>query len=518
MIRAFIGIQKAFTKSFQISRYEPVWVAIWQQVAPVLEGPGGKLIIDFASLAADFLEQPQRCVPLSVVMGQVGGHVDVFRHVAGRGGREESTQEPDVLERLGLVFAGDDAFVLHAPVWAKTFQPPSGGAESREPRYDAAVPQERHDVIVLGAGVAGSAAAYALSSDQRVLVLEQHAFLHKLGSSHGGSRIFRYAYDDPRYVALAAAADELWQALERDQDEKLLTRTGGLDLGAENAPELAAIEGALLASGQAVEWLGPAEVSRRFPAFRLAAGQAALYQPQAGILAATRSVNALLRGAASRGAELRDREPVTGLELGEEGVTVTTPEDRYRAARLVVTAGPWLGEVLSELGLPLSVEQQQVLYVRAARPQAFAPERMPVFIHHDREAEVYGFPLFDDPVAIKISDHAGAPAIRLAERRSELMRERAEATVRRARRFLPGLAEELRRFEMCLYTKTPDQHFILDRHPEHENVVIGGGFSGHGFKFGPVLGEILRELALTGGSSHDLSLFGLGRFATRAAG
>lgn len=371
-----------------------------------------------------------------------------------------------------------------------------------------------YDVIVLGAGVAGSAAAYALSRDQRVLLLEQHDFLHKLGSSHGGSRIFRYAYQDRRYVALAAAADALWQRLERDQDEKLLTRTGGLDIAAD--PEtLADIARALEAAGQTAERLEPAEVSRRFPAFRLSEGQAALYQADAGILAATRCVNALLRGAASRGADLRDREAVTGLGLSPTGVMVATVKGSYRAGRLVVTAGPWLGDLLSELRLPLHVEQQQVLYVRAARPQDFSPGRMPIFIHHDQEAEVYGFPLFDDPVAIKISDHAGAPRIRLAERKAELMEGQAQATLRRAQRFLPGLGDEVRRFELCLYTKTPDEHFILGRHPEYESVVIGGGFSGHGFKFGPILGEILRELALTGGSSHDLSLFNLQRFAAQ---
>ncbi len=374
-----------------------------------------------------------------------------------------------------------------------------------------------YDVIVLGAGVAGSAAAYALARDQKVLVLEQHAFLHKLGSSHGGSRIFRYAYEDRRYVRLALEADELWRRLERDQDEKLLTRTGGLDIGLADYGELSDIEAALRAAGQAVERLGPDEVARRFPAFRLSEDQVALYQENAGILAATRSVNALLRGAASRGADLRDFEEVTGLELSPDEVTVKTPKGSYRAERLVVTAGPWLGSVLSELGLPIRVEQQQVLYVRVSRPQDFAPERMPIFINRASEAEVYGFPLFEDPVAIKISDHAGAPTITLKERRTELLKERAEATLRRAQSFLPGLSSELRHFELCLYTKTPDEHFILDRHPEYPNVVIGGGFSGHGFKFGPALGEVLRDLALTGGSSFDLSLFKLGRFAAQAA-
>jgi sarcosine oxidase len=373
-----------------------------------------------------------------------------------------------------------------------------------------------YDAIVLGAGVAGSAAAYALARDRRVLVLEQHAFLHKQGSSHGGSRIFRYAYEDARYVALAAEAEGLWRALERDQQETLLTRTGGLDIGAADSVELSDIARALHASGQACERLTPAEVEGRFPAFRLVGDQAALYQPGAGILAATRAVNALLRGAARRGAALQDREPVTDLALAPGRVRVTTPRGRYEAGHLVVTAGPWLGAVLADLSLPLRVEQQQVLYARVAPLPEHALGRMPIFINRAADAEVYGFPLFDDPVAIKLSDHAGAPTITLEERHTDLMRARAEATLRRARAFLPGVTGELRAFDLCLYTKTPDEHFILDRHPEHPHVAIGGGFSGHGFKFGPVLGEVLRELAL-GEGQRDLGLFSLSRFAGQAA-
>ncbi len=371
---------------------------------------------------------------------------------------------------------------------------------------------QRFDVIVIGAGVAGSAAAYALARDQRVLVLEQHRFLHALGSSHGGSRIFRYAYPERQYVELALAAEEGWRALERDQHETLLTRTGGLDIGAGDSRELADIENALRAAGQTAERLTPAEVAARFPAFSLSTDEAAVYQADAGILAPTRSVNAFLRGAATRGAQLRDEEPMTAFTATDAGVEVTTSKGRYSADRLVVTAGPWLGSVLADLGLPLTVEQQQVLYLRSSKPAEHLPGRMPIFINHDVASAIYGFPLFDDPVAVKVSDHLGAPTIRLAERTTALMAARAEETIRRARALLPGVSGELRSFDLCLYTKTPDEHFVLDRHPRHENVVIGGGFSGHGFKFGPALGGVLRALSLGEPTGFDLSLFRVDRF------
>jgi monomeric sarcosine oxidase len=371
---------------------------------------------------------------------------------------------------------------------------------------------QQYDVIVIGAGIAGSAAAYALAQDRRVLLLEQHRFLHAGGSSHGGSRIFRFAYQQPEYVALARASLAGWRALERDQHEQLLTETGGLDLGRAGSAELAEIEAAVGAAGLPLERLDPADVARRFPAFALKEGEAALFQPDAGILAATRSVNAFLRGAARRGAELVDQQPVTGLQLSDAGVVVRTPEGGYGAGRLVITAGAWLGQLLADLALPLQVQQQQVLYVRTVRPGDHALGRMPVFIQHDRANAIYGFPLFDDPVAIKIADHLGAPEISLDRRPTGLMAEWAQESIRRARRFLPGLTGELRHFDLCLYTKTPDEQFILDRHPQHRNVVIGGGFSGHGFKFGPALGQALRELSLGEEPSMDLSLFRLDRF------
>ena len=326
---------------------------------------------------------------------------------------------------------------------------------------------------------------------------------------------------EKRYVKLAVAADELWQQLEHDADEKLLTRTGGLDLGQEGYSALIEVERALEQAGRPVEVLTPAEVTKRFPAFKLPAGNVALYQPDAGILAATRCVNALLRTAAARGATLHDNEPVLEFNVSPDRVDIATAQGSYSADKLIVTAGPWLSEGLSHLMTSLApalhVEQQQVIYLKVAHGERFAPRRMPIFINHDPQAEVYGFPLFDLPNAIKISDHANAPTITLDERKTGLMEERALETVRRVQSFLPDVTAEIVHFETCLYTKTPDEHFVLDLHPEHDNVVIGGGFSGHGFKFGPVLGEILADLALDGASKHDLSLFGLERFAAQAA-
>jgi sarcosine oxidase len=373
---------------------------------------------------------------------------------------------------------------------------------------------ERFDIIVIGAGVAGSAAAYHLAKERRVLLLEQFAFLHTLGSSHGGSRIFRHAYEDPRYVRLCVEADERWQALERDAGDKLLYRTGGLDIGQRENAELSRIETALRDEGRPVERLSAADVARRFPAYRLEDEQSALYQPDAGILAASRCLAVMQRLAAARSAKLVERAPAK-VELEDGFVRVTTPKGHFEAERLIVTAGAWLGTLLKELGLPLRIEQQQVVYLRVKNAPSFSLGTFPLFIHRDEW--VYGLPIFENPVAIKASDHVGAPEITLETRLHELMADRAKSTIERLRTFLPGVTEEICDYQLCLYTKTPDEHFIIDRHPAHPNVVIGGGFSGHGFKFGPLLGEILAELTYDKKTRPELSLFALARLASISA-
>ena len=375
---------------------------------------------------------------------------------------------------------------------------------------------QRFDVIVIGAGVIGAAAAWRLAGRASTLLLEQHPFLHELGSSHGGSRIFRHAYEDREHVRLAVAADGLWGELEAATGERLLHRCGGLDLGTTGLGEIDAIEAALRAEGRPVERLDGAAVRERFPAFGVGDDVEALYQPDAAIVPATRAVATLLRAAAADGAVLRDREAVLRIDAAADGVEVTTSRGRYGAERLVVAAGPWLAGVVPELALPLRVEQQQVLYLRVGRDaRAFTPGRMPVFI--DRRGGIYGFPVFERPDAVKVSDHEGAPTIRLADRSERIDPERATATAAAARRLMPGLDGERVGGQTCLYTKTPDERFVLDRHPEFAQVVVAGGGSGHAFKFGPVLGEIAASLALAAGPTqratpHPIAAFALGRW------
>jgi monomeric sarcosine oxidase len=372
---------------------------------------------------------------------------------------------------------------------------------------------ERVDTVVIGAGVIGAAAAWHAAAHGRTLLLEAHALLHDRGSSHGGSRIFRHAYEDRAHVRLAVAADALWQQLEGESGERLLHRVGGLDLGDARNLELTAIEGALRAEGRPVARLGAAEIRARFPTFALGDEVEALYQADAAVIPATRAVATLLRSAVARGAELRDRTPVIGIEPLPDGVRVRLPAGVIEGARLVVAAGPWLARLLPGVLPPLRIEAQQVVYLRVGREHAaHAPGRMPLFI--DRRGGIYGFPLFEKPHALKVSDHQGAPEIDLDDRPVGWDEARTAATVAAARALLPHLSAEVVGVEQCLYTKTPDERFLLDRHPEHPQVVVAGGGSGHAFKFGPLLGKMAADLSRGVALPPDAAPFALARFAS----
>jgi sarcosine oxidase len=349
-----------------------------------------------------------------------------------------------------------------------------------------------------------------------VTLLERFAPGHDRGSSHGGSRIFRHAYEQDDYVRLAIAADEGWRDLERTSAERLLWRAGGLDLAPAGTPELDGIERALRAHERSVERLTAAEVRRRFPAYAPDEGSEALFQPDAGVVAADRALIAAARQAADLGAELRYGTPVARLDHDAHGVAVELADGtRLHADRGVVAAGPWLSEGPLALDLPLRIERQQVVYLAAPAGPDHGADRMPLFI--DRARHTYGMGRLEHPAAVKVADHVGAPTIRLSERDDRLDVRWAAATEARAKASLPGLGPRLGG-ATCLYTKTPDEDFVIGAHHHAPGWTLAGGFSGHGFKFGPALGTMLAELALEGASAAWSPRFAPDRFARTTEG
>ncbi|HLU83434.1 MAG TPA: N-methyl-L-tryptophan oxidase [Trueperaceae bacterium] len=377
-----------------------------------------------------------------------------------------------------------------------------------------------YDTIVIGSGVIGSAAAMHLALRGRTLLLERFSFLHDQGSSHGGSRIFRHAYEDAMHVRLAVVADAAWLALEEETGERLLFRTGGLDIGDAGSLDLRVVKSALDAVGRAPELLTGHEVSARFPAFALGEEHEAVYQADAGVLAAGRAVATMQRRAAAEGAVLRDQEAVVKLEPKVDGVDVITTLGRYSAGRVVVAAGGWLSKLVSLAGVSLRVQLQQYSYLRTgADARRFAMSQMPVFIDRRGNAngETYGLPVFEVPNAVKVGDHSGVPAPRNGidpdDKRLGVDDAWAGRTVASALALMPHLAGGAVASMTCLYTHTPDGRFVVDRLQQYPNVIVAGGGSGHAFKFGPVLGEAVADLATVGRSRHDLTAFSLSRFA-----
>jgi sarcosine oxidase len=374
------------------------------------------------------------------------------------------------------------------------------------------------DAIVVGLGAMGSATLAELAArGRRVLGLDRFAPPHDLGSSHGKSRIIREAYfEDPRYVPLVQRAYERWADLERESGRTLVLRTGGLMIG---PPRGTLVSGALLSAGTHAlphERLSAAETRAAYPALRMPDDAIAVREPRAGVLFPEACIAAQLERAKRHGAEVRCDEPALAWATDGEGVEVRTARGRYRAASLVLSAGAWLARLVPELALPLTVTRQVLFwYEPAANPGRFAPERFPIFIWEDEPGRyLYGFPDLGD--GVKIARHLEGEATDPDHVRREVSAGETAALRLALARCSPEAAGRLRGSAVCLYTNTPDQHFVVDLHPEHTQVVIASPCSGHGFKFASALGETLADLATGREPAFDIGPFRLKRL--RAAG
>lgn len=373
---------------------------------------------------------------------------------------------------------------------------------------------DSYDVIVVGLGAMGSATAYHLAKrGYRVLGLDAYTRGHKNGSSHGTTRIIREAYfEAPEYVPLVQRAYVLWREVEAESGRHLLTITGGLNIG---TPESAFVSGARMSAQLhhlPYEELTNADVAGRFPAFRLPDGIVAIFEPTAGILAPEACVFAHLDLAARHGAAIRHGEPARRWSTDGEGVRVETERDSYTASRLVITAGPWAGEVLADVGLPLRVQRIVNVHFAPTAPALFMPERCPVYLMQVPEGDYYGFPALPGE-GVKIGRHDIGEVTTPHTIRRDVDPEEIAMLRDVLDRYMPGAAGDVLWTLTCMYTNTPDRHFVLDRHPAHGNVVYGAGFSGHGFKFASAIGEVLADLAMEGTTRHDIGFLSAARFA-----
>jgi sarcosine oxidase len=355
-----------------------------------------------------------------------------------------------------------------------------------------------YDVIVVGLGAMGSAACYQLARrGQRVLGLDAFPAGHTLGSSHGESRIIRMAYyEHPSYVPLLRRAYELWAATQAEAGGELLRLTGGVYVGRPDSPLVA---GSLLSArthGLPHEVLSAEDIRARFPGLQPAADEVGLFEERAGVLFPERCIEAFLDLARQSGAELHHARAVLEWQAGDSGVVVHTADAGYTAGQLVLTPGAWFPKLLRDLGLQLRVERIPVVWFQPRRPV-----ELPIYIW-EHESVFYGVPHLDWAGAKVGRHHQGQVCD--PETVDRQATEADEAPIRafvQAR--IPDLAGPTASRRICLYTTTPDERFIIDRHPRHANVVFAGGFSGHGFKFASVVGEILTDLVVDGRATPD---------------
>lgn len=373
-----------------------------------------------------------------------------------------------------------------------------------------------YDVIVIGAGAMGSAAAYYAAKDgHSVLLLEQFDLTHERGSSNDHSRIIRYAYDYPQYVQLMRSAYQLWHDLEQASGEQLYVRTGGIDIAHPHQPSFDATKRCLEQANIPFELLDAAAAQQRFPMFRFDLDMQVLYQPDSGILLAAKCVQTHLRLAAECGAVIKANTPVTQITANQDSVTVVADET-YSAGRLILAGGAWMNELLRMLDMELPLEPMgvQLVYFSPTDMSRFSAENMPIFITHLRGNKsdwVYGIPNVNNS-GLKVAFHTGQRTQRVSEidyTPKEDVIERLRAFMRR---YLPEGDAPVKSTRICLYTMTPDEHFIIDKHPAYPQVVIASPCSGHGFKFSTLIGRMLADLATTGSTPYDTSLFKLDRF------
>lgn len=382
-------------------------------------------------------------------------------------------------------------------------------------------PQTRFDVIVLGVGSMGSSACYHLAKrGYRVLGLEQFDIPHELGSHAGQSRIIRKAYgEDSAYVPLLERAYENWRTLESETGAQVYFRTGLAYFGEPKNPFIGTVKKSSQKYSIPVNQLTEEECLKKFPQFNLPSGYERLEEPDAGLLTPERCILLLVEQAILKSAVIRTREKVLEWKRTNGVITVKTTQGTYEAGKLVITAGPWAGKMIPGLAPKLKVTRQAVAWMKPRKWEAFEIGRFPCWLLQDNGHDFYGFPIlpagkFGGPLGLKLALHYPGGDVTDPDKVNRDKKESDEKTlVAFLQQFIPDAYERTLTMKTCLYTSTPDENFIIDYLPGYDkDVAIAAGFSGHGFKFTSVIGEIMADLSMKGSTNLPIGFLGAGRF------
>lgn len=341
---------------------------------------------------------------------------------------------------------------------------------------------------------------------------------HAKGSHHGDTRIIRHAYGEGReYIPLALRAQQLWKELEEEAGERLFAKTGVLGVGAPDSPFIRETIAGAKTHSLPLERLSAKEIMRRWPGISIPENYIGCLEPDAGVLFSDDCLRAFRKRAIDRGAVLKTNTPVLALRREDGGISVRTPTDTFYGERVIISAGAWVGKLLADLSLPLTPVRKTIGWFRCDE-KLYDFRQFPAFIFDLPEKQYYGFPSIGGS-GVKVGRHDGGPPID-PDRFDRIFGSKPEdeKDLRRfLQRTLPRAAGELLRGSVCIYTRTPDEHFLIDLYPGSERILIAAGLTGHGFKFSSALGEALAQWITAGKPELDLSLFSLNRPALTKA-
>jgi len=382
--------------------------------------------------------------------------------------------------------------------------------------------KEKYDVVVVGCGGVGSATLYNLASrGLNVLGIDKYSPPHNLGSSHGHTRAIRKAYfEHPDYVPLLQKSYELWQNLEENAQKKLMHLVGVLEIGPPDGILINGIRQSAEQHNLPVEFPSAKETLERFPGFSFTDEFDIAFEKDAGYLLVEKCIESYLSLAVSLGAEILNNTSVLDWSASSSGVEINSSKGSIQAGALVLAGGPWASSLLGNIeGVRLALRKKHMYWYSNDNPTYFESSGFPVFAcelsSKDNNRVYYGFPQIDS-TGVKLAEHTGGVLVNNPENTRENAHEsthenkyatadpEATETDLFRRTYLPHITGKISRHESCLYTVSHDENFYLDTHPEFDNVAYAAGLSGHGFKFSPVLGEVLADLVIDGKTAHNI--------------
>lgn len=377
-----------------------------------------------------------------------------------------------------------------------------------------------YDVLVLGGGIIGASTAYALSQQgQHVLLIDRYVPGHEKGSSHGDGRIVRFNYTEDIYVQMAQLAFPAWDNLSQIVGKPLVQKTGIVEYGPADSEPIRLSEENLAAQNIPYQTLSPQDAREQFPQFAFADGTRTLYQASGSVAFATPAVEALWQLTAEMGSETLSQTHIVQIDAGDSQVTLHAEDGSlYTGRKLVLAAGSWMKPLCAmlDVSLPLAATQEVLCYYPSSETSAISHQVgiMPSVVdyHGDEDVPFYCLPQVEIP-GVKAGWHHSGVEIDPSDPRPPASEAVIQAVNEWIERLFPHLVPEPIKVLTCLYTNTPDYHFILDKHPTLDNVLLAAGFSGHGFKFGPIIGDLLADWLLDKQPALALDAFQLARFA-----